>query len=361
MQLLTYLLPLTAAALVGGAACAWLRPLALRIGLASVANGDRLGPSGIPLTGGLAVLIGLAAGWAARVAALASTGGAAGALDTVVPLALLMASFAILGHLDDRHDLSARLRFLSESALAAAFVGAWLFWPGESAAAVRAASTGVIAQLSLPLAWAAFAFAVVAGANAYNMCDNSDGLAAGTGAISLAGIFCVRVLWDGTDPVAWTALAAAGALIGFLYWNRPPARVYLGDAGTLPLGALIAWGLMTMPGSAGWEVLLTWPLLVGYLLFDPALAILGRLARRRAPWRGGLDHPAHDLRHALGSWRTAWPAILAVQFFSVATGVAVFMRLLPFGAAAAGAAPWLALAAAAYAGRRMRERNRAHS
>lgn len=388
MAVLKLLIPLLTAALASALAAMALRPFARRAGIVSVANGDRAGSGGIPVIGGLGVLIGTAAGLLGMVVHGGGTvwGGSPQASLPLglLPLGLLLLCYAALGHLDDRFDLSARLRFVSESLLAVALAGWWLL--GSSlvsgpisslaldSAAGPALGSGLGAAVGLPVAgaaalglppawaaplgltftWAVAAFLVVAGANAFNMCDNSDGLAAGVGTIALLGVFCLRTLAGGPDGVAWVSLAAAGALIGFLYWNRPPARIYLGDAGTLPMGALVAWGLITLPGVARIEVLLALPLTAGYLLFDPLLAVQGRLARRRAPWRGGVDHPAHDLRPVLGGWPTAWAVILAVQIFSVATAVALALRLLSPAWVFLGLAPWLVLAAAVVAGRRLR-------
>ncbi len=382
MDVLKLLIPLLTAALVSALAAVALRPFARRVGLLSVPNGDRLGPGGIPVIGGIGVLLGLGVGLLVHVG-FQTVIGVGTDLSETLALGLLLLCFACLGHLDDRYDLSARFRFLSESLLATGLAGWWLLGSGSnlsaslagqaagpaaslgaslpaSLAASLSASLGATlgasasAAVGLLVAWAAVAFVLVAGANAFNMCDNSDGLAAGTGTIALLGVFCLRSAAGGPDGVAWLSLTAAGALIGFLYWNRPPARVYLGDAGTLPMGALVAWGLITIPGGARWEVFVALPLTAGYLLFDPLLAVQGRLARRRAPWRGGVDHPAHDLRPVLGGWPAAWAVILAAQLFSAAMAVAVALRLVSPVWALLGLAPWVALAGAVAAGRRLR-------
>lgn len=353
MRFETILILLLSTALFSGVACLLLRTVALRRGWLSKANGDRTGPGGIPIVGGLGVLLGWVAGTVVTegMGRLLGFGGLAMAesVGSILLLLALIGSYGLLGHLDDRKELSRRSRFFTESAIALAVIALWPGWVGgELGIALPPAWSGL-------LAWLIFSFVIVAGANAFNMCDNSDGLAGATGALSLGGVFAVRVVNAGPDLLSWAALAGAGGLLGFLYWNRPPARVYLGDAGTLPLGALIALALVTLPAFKLWPALLAIPFLAGYLFFDPAMAVLGRVTRGRAPWQGGTDHPAHDLRVALGNWNTAWRVIVALQIFSVATGVFVATGTLPLPLLLVPLAPWLALGAAAAAGRRMRD------
>lgn len=97
-------------------------------------------------------------------------------------------------------------------------------------------------------------FVMVGASNAYNLTDGLDGLAGGTGAIAfyaLAGAAVLMAVFGSGDPIlAWTTgvlgVAASGALVGFLYWNRHPARVFMGDTGSLSLGALL--GFMAVLG-----------------------------------------------------------------------------------------------------------------
>jgi phospho-N-acetylmuramoyl-pentapeptide-transferase len=96
--------------------------------------------------------------------------------------------------------------------------------------------------------------AMVGAGNAYNLTDGLDGLAGGTGAIAfyaLGGASALFAIFGDTDPsISWTVaalgMAASGGLIGFLFWNRHPAKVFMGDTGSLALGALL--GLMAVLG-----------------------------------------------------------------------------------------------------------------
>ncbi len=353
MRFETILILLLSTTLFSGVSCALLRTLAFRRGWLSKANGDRTGPGEIPIVGGLGVLMGGIAG-AVVTEGIGRLRGVDGLMmtDSVGSILLLLAligSYGLLGHLDDRKDLSRRSRFLTESIIALGVIALWPGWAGGEIGLTLPAAWNAL------LAWLLYSFVIVAGANAFNMCDNSDGLAGATGALTLGGVFVARLVTAGPDLLSWAALAGAGGLLGFLYWNRPPARIYLGDAGTLPLGALIALCLVSLPTFRLWPAVLATPFLAGYLFFDPAMAILGRFTRGRAPWQGGTDHPAHDLRVALGNWTSAWRVIVALQIFSVATGVSVATGFLPLPLLLVPLAPWLALAAAAAAGRRMRD------
>lgn len=259
----------------------------------------------------------------------------------------IVLGFALVGALDDARGLSPRTRLAVEALLALAVMAGWWSFFGWSGSATPAFD-GVWAFGILMAALA------VAGANAFNMIDNADGLAAGTGAISLlAAALCPSQGGGiGTNPMSAVALAAAGALVGFLFWNRPPARIYLGDAGSLPIGAVLAltlgFALLQSLGVAG---VLAVCLVAGYLLFDPLYAVWGRLAGAAAPWRGGTDHPSHDLSRLFGQWDRAYGIILSVQAFSAASGLGVLAGLLPPFAAAVALLPWAALLAAAIRGR----------
>ena len=120
-------------------------------------------------------------------------------------------------------------------------VNPWIRLGFEAAAAIALWSVGVRAgafetvRLDLPLTvlW------VVAVVNAFNMIDNMDGVASGVAAASATGI-AVIAAYDGDFLVASLALATAGAAIGFLRYNAPPASIFLGDAGSMLLGFLIA-------------------------------------------------------------------------------------------------------------------------
>jgi UDP-N-acetylmuramyl pentapeptide phosphotransferase/UDP-N-acetylglucosamine-1-phosphate transferase len=320
-----------AAALISWIACAAVRRLAVSRGLLSAGGPARAGPGGVPLLGGLGVLIGLAA----------ALGVFAGPAWSLLCAAGLVVGYTLLGLIDDVTGMPPGMRLAGEAVVAAAALGLLHFGPPSA--------WGAAVPTTAQWVWMALGVAVLAaGANAFNMCDNADGLAAAAGGLSFLAL--AALLGLGPDAYAWGpagALAAAGALAGFLWWNRPPARLYLGDAGSLPLGGLAAYLALALvretPDERLWAAL---PLLAGYLVVDPVYAVAGRLRRRTPPWRGGVDHLSHHLRAAMGGWPRAWGLIVAIQGFSVLSGVGVAGGVLPPWALLVAACPWAALVAA---------------
>lgn len=338
--------------------CAAMLPLARRWNLVSGQRAARAGPGGVPLLGGAGVLGGVAAGlliagpaWAAR----------SGTPPVLLSGAWLLAvAFGLLGLADDRLGLPPIARLVTEGACA--LVGlAWIalevarFYEGQM-------------RWDLVLLGSAL---IVAAANAFNLADNSDGTAAGAGTLTFLGItalllpialrpaiLSVHPLPDLLGPLP---AAGAGALLGVLFWNRPPARIYLGDMGSLASGALLGvvlfWiALFLLPPGA---LTVPWPglclvLILGYLIFDPLYAALGRLLDGRRPWVGGTDHPSHHLRRWLGSDRRVWAAILLVQAVSVTVGVAVARGWLAPPAYLVALLAWTLLLLAALRGARVR-------
>ncbi|HTW05922.1 MAG TPA: MraY family glycosyltransferase [Acidimicrobiales bacterium] len=136
---------------------------------------------------------------------------------------------------------------------------------------------------------------VVGITNAFNLLDNMDGLSAGTAGIAALAIFGVSALQH-RYLVSALALALAGCAAGFLRSNFHPAKIYMGDAGSLFLGFVLAVLLLKLRANAPTRVpvavILTIP---GLALFDTSLVVVTRIARRTSPFRGGQDHTSHRL------------------------------------------------------------------
>jgi UDP-GlcNAc:undecaprenyl-phosphate GlcNAc-1-phosphate transferase len=168
--------------------------------------------------------------------------------------------------------------------------------------AVKVMGQGICIAAYLVLSNAPWATWMVAGpllvltANAWNVIDVMDGLAGSVGLMCFVG--AGMVLWlqgAATTALALVALSFAAALLGFLVWNRPPARIILGDAGSIPIGLL--FGLLIVESwaarpAAGITVALT-----GVIpLFEVVFLIIER-SRRRVPfYRSTPDHFALRLR-----------------------------------------------------------------
>lgn len=186
--------------------------------------------------------------------------------------ALGLVLVATVGWIDDHRPLSARVR-LAAHALSAALLAASLLLSGHG---LLAACIAFVAVLVL--------------VNVWNFMDGIDGLAASQGAI--AGLGYALIAGDG--PPAWLAVALAGACCGFLPFNFPRARIFLGDVGSGALGhglALAGILVMIAPGEGPPPSL--WPLLVlplATFLVDASLTLGRRVVRREAWWTPHVQH-----------------------------------------------------------------------
>ncbi len=203
---------------------------------------------------------------------------------------------AVLGAWDDRRPLPVRPRL----AIQILVVGA-LAWTS-----VRLTVGPEWISILVTMLW------LLLMTNAVNLLDNMDGVAAAVSAIA-AGAF---VMLGGGAPAA----ALVGACLGFLWFNRPVALVFLGDAGRLPLGlwlGVLGADLASTRGALGAALL---PVLVlAVPLFDTALVSWSRLRRGLNPMTTpGLDHVAHRLRR-LGL--SAWNVVLALTAIGTAGAI----------------------------------------
>jgi UDP-GlcNAc:undecaprenyl-phosphate GlcNAc-1-phosphate transferase len=135
--------------------------------------------------------------------------------------------------------------------------------------------------------------------NSVNFFDNLDGGAAGT--IAVSSIALTKLGIDGGQYlVGGLAAVTAGATLGFLLWNKSPARIYMGDAGALFLGILIASLTIRLHPDAQsqWTSLATPVLLLAVPILDTSVAVISRLRRKISPFQGGRDHLSHRLIRA---------------------------------------------------------------
>ena len=164
--------------------------------------------------------------------------------------------------------------------------------------------------------------------NSINFFDNLDGAASGAVAIAALGVFFIA--FDrGQELVSALSIVTAGATIGFLMWNKSPAKIYMGDAGALFLGIIISVATIRLnPGiTPTWQSLAIPVMLLAVPLLDTCVAVFSRLARGLSPLTGGKDHLSHRLVRAGLSRRVAavslWSAsglcsVLAVGVYQFA-------------------------------------------
>jgi UDP-GlcNAc:undecaprenyl-phosphate/decaprenyl-phosphate GlcNAc-1-phosphate transferase len=202
--------------------------------------------------------------------------------DTWVPVPIAAIAMFVVGILDDRLQLSPLAKLVSSL-----IVGAFLVF-----ALSRTLPEGLTSvQTLVATVW----FAGLC--HAVNLLDNMDGLAAGVALI--AAVVLALILFDPLGPALVVLLTAlAGALLGFLYWNRNRARLFMGDCGSLFIGALLAGTALVPVVAAGQEFLDPALLAVIVLvvpLFDTAFVLVLRRLAGRPATRGGTDHVSHRL------------------------------------------------------------------
>jgi UDP-N-acetylmuramyl pentapeptide phosphotransferase/UDP-N-acetylglucosamine-1-phosphate transferase len=124
--------------------------------------------------------------------------------------------------------------------------------------------------------------------NLYNFMDGIDGITCTETIFLGLGTAAVLLLADaGDDDAPMLALAAAGGAAGFLRWNWPPARIFLGDVGSVPLGFVMGWLLLAMAAKGLWVPALILPL---YYLADATLTLLARIGRGERIWQAHRQH-----------------------------------------------------------------------
>jgi UDP-GlcNAc:undecaprenyl-phosphate GlcNAc-1-phosphate transferase len=160
--------------------------------------------------------------------------------------------------------------------------------------------------------------------NSINFFDNLDGGAAGTAAISAIALSYLA-LENNQSLIGSLALVVAGATLGFLIWNRSPARIYMGDAGALFLGVVLATLTIRLKPEAQASVasFATPVLVLAIPILDTSVAVISRLRRKVSPFQGGKDHLSHRLiRYKFsrkGSVIILW--LLSAFFCLIAIGV----------------------------------------
>jgi UDP-GlcNAc:undecaprenyl-phosphate GlcNAc-1-phosphate transferase len=177
-------------------------------------------------------------------------------------------------------------------------------------------------------------FWIVGICNSINFFDNLDGAASGAVAIAALGVFVIA--FDrGQELVSALSIVTAGATIGFLMWNKSPAKIYMGDAGALFLGIIISVTTIRLnPGiTPTWHSLAIPLMLLAVPLLDTCVAVFSRLARGLSPLTGGKDHLSHRLVRA-GLTRP----MAAISLWSASGACAMFAICVYFFADSLGSA-----------------------
>lgn len=250
--------------------------LAVRLGAVDVPGRHKSHASPVPYLGGAAIAVAFSAAVVVAAAVRPPDDGFA-QLVAIVGLALAL---SLVGLADDLRGLDVWVRFGAQIAAAG------LLW--AAGVGVQLVDVAAVDAL-ITVVW------VVGVSNAFNLLDNMDGLSAGVAAIAAMWFFAIAAL-NGQFLVAALALALAGCALGFLKHNLHPARIYMGDAGSLFLGFLLAAIGIKLRFDAPVSVTFLVPVLVlAVAVFDTALVVATRLLHRRNPLAGGRDHVSHRL------------------------------------------------------------------
>lgn len=263
-----------------GALCVLLTPSAMRLAvqknLFDHPGGHKSHDTAVPYLGGIAIVLAFAVtvGFAAAVKPPQS---GQGELLIVFGLAVLM---SLVGLVDDLRHVSPLWRIVAE---VAASLVVWSIGSGVTVTGVEALDLG------LTVLW------IVGITNAFNLLDNMDGLASGIAAICSLTIFAIAVT-NGQILVAALAVGLTGCTAGFLRSNFHPARIYMGDGGSLFIGFLIAYlGIrLRFEGDRVASALV--PVFAcSAAVFDTTLVVISRMKTGRSPFHGGQDHVSHRL------------------------------------------------------------------
>ena len=192
---------------------------------------------------------------------------------------------AMVGLYDDIKSLSALSRFLVQSSIAVVNT-LYLSYLGYSISIV----SNQVGNLLFSVFW------LVGITNAFNFFDNLDGGASGITIVASLTLFLLG-LWGGQYLISSISLSLAGAGLGFLWWNRNPARIYLGDSGALFIGFILSTTLLQFEPNVDSQVAsaLIPVLLLALPIIDTTVAVVSRLLRGVSIFQGGRDHLSHRL------------------------------------------------------------------
>jgi UDP-GlcNAc:undecaprenyl-phosphate GlcNAc-1-phosphate transferase len=268
-----------------------VRALAIRLGAMDAPNlARKTQATPVPYLGGVAIALGITI---TTLAAVFVGGNKSGenvsqlkdlALTILLPALLLGA----MGLVDDLRSLSPWPRLITQSVVGS--IVAFIIVQGGTVGTPFGTSTF---NTAVTIFW------IVGICNSINFFDNLDGAASGAVAIAALGVFVIA--FDrGQELVSALSIVTAGATIGFLMWNKSPAKIYMGDAGALFLGVIISVATIRLnPGiTPTWKSLTIPVILLAVPLLDTCVAVFSRLTRGLSPLTGGKDHLSHRLVRA---------------------------------------------------------------
>ena len=221
----------------------------------------------------------------------------------------------IVGLIDDKKALPPLPRFIAQSA--AGIFTAFLIISTDT---VGNPSGNSLLDALITIIW------IVGICNSINFFDNLDGGAAGAVAATSFGLFLITYN-NGQFMISASSITIFAAMLGFLIWNKSPAKIYMGDAGALFLGTVIAVLTIRLdPLVESKAISFSIPLLLlAVPILDTTVAVLSRIRRKKSIFEGGHDHLSHRLMRKGFSKRQSAYALwsLAAIFAGIATTIAI--------------------------------------
>ncbi|UHA75691.1 MraY family glycosyltransferase [Paenibacillus sp. 481] len=271
-----------------------VKKFAIKVGAVDVPNARKVHTSVMPRMGGLAIYGAFVLGLLAMMPFVPDLLFSATREASLVK-ALLAGGFVIvlIGALDDRFELSAKVKLLGQIVAACVVVFGFDLTVDFVNVPFGDRYWSMEAWLAVPLT----IFWIVGVTNAINLIDGLDGLAAGVSAISIATIL-VMAIFMGNPIVILLCVLLLGSIIGFLFFNFHPARIFMGDTGSLFLGFSLA--VLSMLGFKQIALMsfVTPLLIIGVPLSDTFFAIIRRWLNKKpifAPDKGHLHHCLREL------------------------------------------------------------------
>jgi UDP-GlcNAc:undecaprenyl-phosphate GlcNAc-1-phosphate transferase len=274
-----------------------LTPIALRVALLvglvdHPSSSLKIHGTAVPVLGGLAVLL-------STFGAVIGSGSLSWGVAAAVTLCFLV------GLVDDIKPLPSWFRLAAQTMAGVVLV----------AAGIRMTPLGIIGIFGVIAL-------VVSCVNAVNLLDGQDGLAAGVSCLA-AGALAALAALAGDWRTSSTGLAMAGSLIGFLFWNRPPARIFLGNGGAFGIGALLATLAAGVVEVDGWRGLAAAGVALALLAFEVVFTVARRLRAGGSLVEGDRFHSYDLLANSAGRPRvTYFFWLLGAAAAAVAIGVA---------------------------------------
>jgi UDP-GlcNAc:undecaprenyl-phosphate GlcNAc-1-phosphate transferase len=310
-----------------------MRKIALKIGAVDSPNLERKTQKvPVPYLGGVGISIGITvASFTALLYSDFSTETFTKALSVLLPAILISA----MGLYDDLKGLEPWPRLVAQT-IAGIAVAIYLIQNGT----LGQAFNNQILDYAITIIW------IVGICNSINFFDNLDGGASGT--VAVISIFLFAIAFDhGQSLISALAIVTAGATLGFLIWNKSPAKIYMGDAGALFLGIIIAVLTIRLDPEVGPQsrALAIPLLLMAVPILDTTTVVISRLNRGISPFTGGRDHLSHRLmRKGLGRKTTAYVLWgMAAAFGSVAFYACYLTSSYAMPAIFVSAAIWFAM------------------